>query len=111
MMAPAAAAWAAHLGWINLALIWFSWVQLGESAPSLSGTGRIRCRSTPDRSRTYDCRPLAARIVMGALRGTCLASSPLSGASLGVGRQNGGLNPLYQIGGPRSVQLALKLLF
>jgi hypothetical protein len=33
------------------------------------------------------------------------------GASLGGGGQNGGLNPLYQIGGPRSVQLALKLLF
>jgi len=29
------------------------------------------------------------------------------GASLG----NGGLNPLYQIGGPRSAQLALKLVF
>src|SRR6516162_6022224 len=28
---------------------------------------------------------------------------------LGSGGQNGGLNPLYQIGGPRSVQLALKL--
>jgi hypothetical protein len=28
-----------------------------------------------------------------------------------IGGQNGGLNPLYQIGGPRSVQLALKLLF
>jgi hypothetical protein len=24
---------------------------------------------------------------------------------------NGGLNPLYQIGGPRSIQLALKLQF
>jgi hypothetical protein len=35
------------------------------------------------------------------------------GASLRSGGQNGGLNPLYQIGGPRSVQiqLALKLLF
>jgi hypothetical protein len=30
---------------------------------------------------------------------------------LGSGGQNGGLNPLYQIGGPRSVQLALKLQF
>ena len=30
---------------------------------------------------------------------------------LGSGGQNGGLNPLYQIGGPRSVQLALKLTF
>jgi hypothetical protein len=38
-------------------------------------------------------------------------STQMLGASLGTGGQNGGLNPLYQIGGPRSVQLALKLLF
>jgi hypothetical protein len=31
--------------------------------------------------------------------------------SLGSGGPNGGLNPLYQIGGPRSIQLALKLQF
>ena len=31
--------------------------------------------------------------------------------SLGAGGANGGFNPLYQIGGPRSIQLALKLLF
>jgi hypothetical protein len=31
--------------------------------------------------------------------------------SLGSGGQNGGLNPLYQIGGPRSIQLGLKLQF
>ena len=30
---------------------------------------------------------------------------------LGSGGQSGGLNPLYQIGGPRSIQLALKLVF
>jgi len=30
---------------------------------------------------------------------------------LGSGGQSGGLNPLYQIGGPRSIQLALKLQF
>jgi hypothetical protein len=30
---------------------------------------------------------------------------------LGSGGQGGGLNPLYQIGGPRSIQLALKLVF
>jgi Carboxypeptidase regulatory-like domain/TonB dependent receptor len=45
-------------------------------------------------------------------------SSPLFGEStlilasyLGTGGQSGGLNPLYQIGGPRSVQLALKVQF
>lgn len=31
--------------------------------------------------------------------------------SFGSGGQSGGLNPLYQIGGPRSIQLALKLQF
>jgi hypothetical protein len=45
-------------------------------------------------------------------------SSPLFGhstqtlaSSLGSGGANGGFNPLYQIGGPRSIQLALKLQF
>jgi hypothetical protein len=44
--------------------------------------------------------------------------SPLFGRStqtlanaLGTGGTNGGFNPLYQIGGPRSIQLALKLRF
>jgi len=38
-------------------------------------------------------------------------STQMLGASLGSGGDSGGLNPLYQIGGPRSAQLALKLLF
>jgi hypothetical protein len=45
-------------------------------------------------------------------------SNPLFGQStqtlansLGSGGASGGLNPLYQIGGPRSIQLALKLTF
>jgi len=32
-------------------------------------------------------------------------------SSLRSGGQSGGLSPLYQIGGPRSIQLALKLQF
>ena len=32
-------------------------------------------------------------------------------SSLGSGGANGGFNPLYQIGGPRSIQLAVKLAF
>ena len=31
--------------------------------------------------------------------------------SLGAGGANGGLSPLYQVGGPRSVQLAVRLQF
>jgi hypothetical protein len=38
-------------------------------------------------------------------------STEILASSLGSGGANGGLNPLYQIGGPRSVQLALKLQF
>jgi hypothetical protein len=37
------------------------------------------------------------------------ATSPLSGT--GVGGANLGLNPLYQLGGPRSIQFAVKLQF
>jgi hypothetical protein len=36
-----------------------------------------------------------------------MLGSSLSGSSIGAG----GFDPLYQIGGPRSIQLALKLRF
>jgi len=35
----------------------------------------------------------------------------LAGGSLNLGAGGGAFNPLYQIGGPRSIQLALKLIF
>ena len=38
-------------------------------------------------------------------------STQMLGPSLGLGGQSGGLNPLYQIGGQRSAQLALKLFY
>jgi hypothetical protein len=38
-------------------------------------------------------------------------SVQMLGTSLGSGGPGGGLNPLYQIGGPRSVQLSLRLQF
>jgi hypothetical protein len=38
-----------------------------------------------------------------------LAQYLAGGASPNIG--GGGFSPLYQIGGPRSIQLALKLLF
>lgn len=49
----------------------------------------------------------------GNMLGTPLfgLSSQTYAANLGSGGLGGGFSPLYQIGGPRSVQLALKLLF
>ena len=38
-------------------------------------------------------------------------SQTMFGRSLGTGGATGGFNPLYQIGGPRSMQFALKLMF
>ena len=38
-------------------------------------------------------------------------STQMLGRSLGAGGINGGLSPIYQIGGARSIQLALKLMF
>jgi hypothetical protein len=38
-------------------------------------------------------------------------STSMLGRSLGSGGSLGGFNPLYQIGGPRSIQLSLKLGF
>jgi hypothetical protein len=38
-------------------------------------------------------------------------STSMLGRSLGSGGSNGGLSPLYQLGGPRSIQLALKMQF
>jgi hypothetical protein len=38
-------------------------------------------------------------------------STQMLSQNLGRGGVNGGLNPLYQVGGPRSIQLALRLVF
>ncbi len=38
-------------------------------------------------------------------------STSMLGRSLGTGRAVGGFNPLYQVGGPRSIQLSAKVAF
>jgi hypothetical protein len=50
----------------------------------------------------------ANRVITSPLFG--LSTENLA-SSLGTGGVSGGFNPLYQVGGPRSIQLALKLLF
>ncbi len=48
----------------------------------------------------------------GALLSTQFGvSTQMLAASLGRGGANGGLNPLYQVGGSRSIQLALRMVF
>jgi len=38
-------------------------------------------------------------------------SASMLNANLGAGGANGGLSPLFQVGGPRSIQLSMKLIF
>ena len=45
------------------------------------------------------------------LSGTFGTTINMLGRSLGSGGAGGGLNPLYQVGGPRSIQFALKIIF
>ncbi len=48
----------------------------------------------------------------GAMQSTQFGYSTQTVAqSLGQGGVNAGLNPLYQVGGPRSIQLALRIAF
>jgi hypothetical protein len=55
--------------------------------------------------------PDGAMTVFGTPNPTFGLSTVTFGRSLGTGTSGGGLSPLYQIGGPRSIQLALKLQF
>ena len=88
------------------------------------GTARGRMQITSWSMESVRLTPPGARRLLQHLQPPQLRStsqlhdlSPLRpatqmlGASLGAGGQTGGLNPLYQIGGPRSAQLALKLQF
>jgi len=49
--------------------------------------------------------------IMGAITTTLNTPSSFGLATSTLNNQLGGLNPLYQVGGPRSTQLALKLQF
>jgi hypothetical protein len=56
-------------------------------------------------------RPTFADPISSLTSGLFGRSTQMLGQSLGTGGITGGLNPLYQIGGPRSLQFALKLQF
>jgi uncharacterized membrane protein len=91
LTAPAAVAWAAHLGWLDLhssplafmgsmvTVVIFSLLAVAEYVADLQPT-------TPSRTAPG---PLIARIVMGGLCGACLIAA--AGRALPVGAGLGGL--------------------
>jgi uncharacterized membrane protein len=90
MTAPAVVAWAAHLGWINLAGSYFAfmgskWVVALLTIAALGELVNDKLPKTPARTAAG---PFAARIVMGVLTGSCVAiaggASLMLGALLGV---------------------------
>jgi len=89
--APAVVAWAAHLGWINLhgsslSLMGSAWAVGIFSILSLVELVADKLPNTPSRTAPVG---LSARIVTGALTGSCLAVA--GGATLWLGALAGAL--------------------
>ena len=85
LTAPAVVAWAAHLGWINLhgsplAFMSSAWAVGIFTLLALVELVTDQLPTTPARTSAV---PLAARIIMGALSGACLAVA--GGAPLWLG--------------------------
>jgi uncharacterized membrane protein len=90
MTAPAVVAWAAYLGWLNLTGSYFAfmgskWTVGIFTLAALSEFVTDQLPKTPARTTSG---PLIARIVMGALTGSCVAisggSSLMAGAVVGA---------------------------
>jgi uncharacterized membrane protein len=94
MTAPAIVAWAAHLGWINLsgsflAFMGSAWAVGSFTLGALAELVADQLPATPARTTAV---PLAARIVMGSLTGTCLGTA--GGASLWLGALSGAIGAM-----------------
>jgi uncharacterized membrane protein len=102
LTAPAATAWAAHLGWLKLerplsligslpAVVIFTLLAVGELVAD-------KLPKTPNRTSAM---PLIARAVMGALTGACVAvggkQSVIAGAVLGIAGSIVGAFGGYQV--------------
>jgi uncharacterized membrane protein len=85
MTAPAVVAWAAHLGWLNLTGSYFAFMgsKWAVALFTIAALGEFVTDQLPKTPARTTAGPLAARIVMGALTGSCVAVS--GGASLMVG--------------------------
>ncbi len=86
MTAPAAVAWAAHLGWLNLSSSPLAF--MGSAiAVGIFTVGALvefvadQLPGTPARTAMF---PLAARIVLGLLTGACLAVAGAASLRLGA---------------------------
>jgi uncharacterized membrane protein len=85
MTAPAVVAWAAHLGWLNLTGSYFAFMgsKWAVALFTIAALGEFVGDQLPKAPARTTAGPLAGRIVMGALTGSCLAVS--GGASLMAG--------------------------
>jgi uncharacterized membrane protein len=94
MTAPAAVAWAAHLGWINLsgshlAFMGSAWAVGIFTLGALVEFVTDQLPTTPARTTVI---PLAARIVMGLITGTCMGIA--GGASVWSGAIGGAIGAI-----------------
>ena len=85
MTAPAAVAWATHLGWLDLYGSYFAFMGTKWALVifTIAALGEFVSDQLPKTPARTTAGPLAARIVMGALSGSCVAVA--GGASLMVG--------------------------
>jgi uncharacterized membrane protein len=107
MSAPAIVAWAAHLSWINLsgshlAFMGSAWAVGIFTLGALVEFVADQLPSTPARTTAV---PLAARIVMGLLTGTCLGTA--GGSSLWLGALTGAIGAIAGAFGGYKVRVGL----
>ncbi len=94
MTAPAVVAWAAYLGWIHLAGSTFAFMgsMWAVALFTLAALGELVNDKLPKTGARTAAGPLAARVIMGALSGGCLAFA--GGASLLLGMLIGAIGAL-----------------
>ena len=90
LLAPAAVAWAAHLGWLPLrgTLLGFMESNVALTIFSLLALGELVADLLPRTPKRTDLAPLLARMLSGGFCGACLCASAdkslMIGAALGA---------------------------
>ena len=85
LLAPAAVAWAAHVGWLNLhdTFLNFMGSKVAVAIFSLLAIGELIADKLPKVPKRTAAAPLLARMLTGGLCGACLCVS--ANQSLGIG--------------------------